>query len=74
MAQYDLVDYAQLEARFMASQAEQQSAASTCAACGARAGQPGVRLQMCSRCKRVRYCGPQCQRAHWRAHKARCSK
>jgi hypothetical protein len=39
-----------------------------------RAGQPGVRLQMCSRCKPVRYCGPQCQRAHWRAHKADCGK
>jgi hypothetical protein len=74
MAQYELVDVEQLRARAMAMHVERQSAASACAACGARAGQPGVRLQMCSRCKQVRYCGPQCQRAHWRAHKAECGK
>jgi hypothetical protein len=72
MAQCQLVGDAQFQARAMAVMAEHNSAASTCAACGARAGQPGVRLQMCSRCKRVRYCGPQCQLAHWQAHKAKC--
>ena len=31
------------------------------------------KLLKCSRCKRVRYCGRECQRAHWRAgHKAEC--
>jgi hypothetical protein len=73
-AQCQLVDAEQLHAAALAMQAEDHSAASTCAKCGARAGQPGVRLQMCSRCKRVRYCGPQCQRTHWRAHKAQCGK
>jgi hypothetical protein len=74
MAQCQLVGDEQLEATIMAMEAERQSAANACAACGARAGQPGVRLQVCSRCKRVRYCGPQCQRAHWQAHKAQCGK
>jgi hypothetical protein len=74
MAQCQLVDDAQFRATIMARAAELQSIASVCAACGARAGQPGVRLQVCSRCKGVRYCGPQCQRAHWQAHKAQCGK
>jgi hypothetical protein len=74
MAQWQLVGDEQVRARVEAAAAEQQSVASICATCGARAGQPGVRLQMCSRCKRVRYCGPQCQRAHWRAHKGKCGK
>jgi hypothetical protein len=74
MAQCQLVGDEQFMARVDAMLAERQSTAGACAACGARAGQPGVRLQMCSRCKRVRYCGPQCQRAHWRAHKAQCGK
>jgi hypothetical protein len=72
MAQWQLVGDEQVQAGIVAVIAEDESAASTCAACGARAGQPGVRLQMCSRCKCVRYCGPQCQRVHWRAHKAQC--
>jgi hypothetical protein len=74
MAQCQLVGDEQIRATIMARIAEDHSAASACAACGARAGQPGVRLQMCSRCQRVRYCGPQCQRAHWPAHKAQCRK
>jgi hypothetical protein len=74
MAQCQLVASEHIRAMVDEVKAERQSAASACAACGARAGQPGVRLQMCSRCKRVSYCGPQCQRAHWRAHKAQCRK
>jgi hypothetical protein len=74
MAQCQLVGDEQRRAQAMEIKAERQSAASVCAACGARAGQPGVRLQMCSRCQRVYYCGPDCQRAHWRAHKAECGK
>lgn len=42
-------------------------AASLCAACG-----KDLAASLCSRCKAVRYCGPECQRAHWRAHKAAC--
>jgi hypothetical protein len=74
MAQCRCMDDEQLQARVTSTTALRQSTTSTCAACGARAGQPGVRLQMCSRCKGVRYCGPQCQRAHWGAHKAQCRK
>jgi hypothetical protein len=75
MAQCPLVGDEQVRDRAAtALMAEDQCRAGECAKCGARAGQPGVRLQMCSRCKRVCYCGPQCQRAHWRAHKAQCRK
>jgi hypothetical protein len=30
------------------------------------------KLQVCTRCKQVRYCGRDCQRAHWKRHKLRC--
>jgi len=47
-----------------------------CTHCGAWAAdlaREDRRLLKCSRCKRVRYCGRECQRAHWRAgHKAEC--
>ena len=47
-----------------------------CTQCGAWAAdlaREDRKLLKCSRCKRVRYCGRECQRAHWRAgHKAEC--
>ena len=30
------------------------------------------RGKLCSGCRRVRYCGPRCQKADWQAHKAAC--
>jgi hypothetical protein len=30
------------------------------------------KIRRCSRCKSVRYCSEQCQRAHWKDHKAEC--
>jgi hypothetical protein len=45
-------------------------AAASCAACGA--SRAGVRLQVCAGCDSVRYCGPDCQAAHWPQHKAAC--
>ena len=30
------------------------------------------RGKLCSGCRLVRYCGPRCQKADWRAHKAAC--
>jgi hypothetical protein len=38
-----------------------------CAACGTVAGD-----LRCARCRKVFYCGKECQRAHWREHKADC--
>ena len=36
-------------------------------------GRDGASMQ-CSRCKSARYCGAECQRAHWKAHKPDCKK
>jgi hypothetical protein len=43
---------------------------STCAQCGI--SEEGVSFKKCSRCLVVRYCGPECQKAHWKSHKASC--
>jgi hypothetical protein len=43
-----------------------------CAACGGR-GNEQTKLLRCARCKAVRYCGPDCQRAHWRTHRRECA-
>ena len=42
-----------------------------CAApsCGVTRG-----LKRCGGCGTVRYCSPECSRAHWRAHKAECRR
>jgi hypothetical protein len=32
----------------------------------------GAGIKKCTGCKQVRYCGKQCQLAHWPAHKADC--
>ena len=44
-----------------------EAAGRACAACGA-ADAP----LRCGACKGARYCGPECQRRDWRAHKAAC--
>jgi hypothetical protein len=41
-------------------------ATDACATCGKR----DVKLMRCSLCKKAQYCGPDCQRADWKAHKA----
>ncbi|KAH7911468.1 hypothetical protein BJ138DRAFT_1150559 [Hygrophoropsis aurantiaca] len=30
------------------------------------------KTKQCGRCRTVRYCSPECQRAHWKTHKLRC--
>ena len=40
-----------------------------CAACG-----DASKCSRCSRCGLVYYCGKECQRAHWKEHKAACRK
>ena len=45
-----------------------------CANCGRDAADLGFRLQQCAGCRRVTYCGKDCQKEHWKAcHKAQCA-
>jgi hypothetical protein len=41
-----------------------------CAGCGAL--DPGNVMRKCSRCRAARYCGAECQKAYWKAHKKTC--
>lgn len=41
-------------------------------ACGNCQRRPATKLKLCSRCRAVRYCGVECQRADWPAHKLLC--
>ena len=45
-----------------------------CANCGKLGGDNGVHLKKCSGCLLVKYCGPDCQRAHIPSHKTPCQK
>ena len=44
-----------------------------CAACGGGGSASGAVFMKCARCKAVRYCSKDCQRTHWRLHKASCA-
>jgi hypothetical protein len=69
-----LLSMREVEERASEYHAAAASASSACASCGARAGQPGVKLMACSRCRGVVYCSAECQRRDWREHKPRCGK
>ena len=43
-----------------------------CANCGRRGGSDTVKLKNCTACRLVKYCGVDCQRAHWKQHKKAC--
>ena len=43
-----------------------------CEYCGSQEAAPGEKLVRCAACSQVRYCGRQCQQAHWPSHKAAC--
>jgi ankyrin repeat protein len=40
----------------------------------ANSGCSGVGLRKCTGCKKARYCGQQCQLAHWAVHKVECKQ
>lgn len=43
-----------------------------CSACGAQRSL--AELSVCVRCRMVRYCGVECQRSAWKAHKPECTR
>ena len=43
-----------------------------CAGCGAKEGEEGGALLACGKCKTRKYCGKECQKQHWKLHKALC--
>ncbi|RYP70723.1 hypothetical protein DL769_004873 [Monosporascus sp. CRB-8-3] len=43
-----------------------------CANCGTDKAKEGVVLLSCARCKNIKYCSRECQRANWKAHKPVC--
>ena len=45
-----------------------------CAACRARESAADVNLLRCTRCRAVKYCGRECQAAHWPYHKQVCKR
>jgi hypothetical protein len=44
-----------------------------CAHCEDSPDRVAMALSRCARCKMTPYCGPGCQKAHWKAHKAQCT-
>ncbi|KAJ3761284.1 hypothetical protein EV360DRAFT_80398 [Lentinula raphanica] len=47
----------------------EENSLNQCALCRSP-GKP--RLQNCSKCRKVKYCGPECQKKDWPAHKKKC--
>ena len=43
-----------------------------CRSCLCAPNSKSAKLRLCSRCKGVSYCGVQCQKLHWKVHKADC--
>ena len=41
-----------------------------CADCGNKLG----RVRRCARCLKAAYCGPSCQKAHWKSHEETCKR
>ncbi|KAK3989369.1 hypothetical protein QBC44DRAFT_267148 [Cladorrhinum sp. PSN332] len=45
---------------------------SGCAKCGEEMSKNGQELKSCAKCRKVRYCSRECQKADWKAHKKDC--
>jgi hypothetical protein len=50
------------------------AAGKSCAKCGAERRPDGGKLRVCTGCLRAHYCSSECQKGHWREHKAVCKK
>jgi hypothetical protein len=45
-----------------------------CEKCGKSKEEVGKALMRCARCRKVKYCSAECQKADWKGHKMRCVK
>jgi ankyrin repeat protein len=52
---------------------EGPAAAPACAKCSKRED-ASTKLNLCAGCRQLLYCGTQCQKAHWGAHKQECKR
>lgn len=69
---YLFKDRAQRDAAFDLLSDPKPKTQHPCAHCGA-VSTDGSRFKVCSQCRAVRYCSPECQRAHWKTeHKRAC--
>ncbi|KAJ3333928.1 putative ATP-dependent RNA helicase dhr2 [Blyttiomyces sp. JEL0837] len=50
------------------------SLASTCQGCTKSQSEFSSKFKVCSACRSVSYCSSQCQKQHWRTHKALCKE
>eukprot|EP00961_Rhodomonas_salina_P219058 2961202-Rhodomonas_salina.1 len=58
-----------IEVSGAAAQGRYEQIAETCAACGKKG-----KVQKCSKCKSVAYCGKECQLSDWGDHKKKCKR
>ena len=56
-----------------ATKKQDEEAFHKCANCNKQAPR-GVSFKVCSRCKKVVYCGRECQEEHWKSHRKECKK
>lgn len=54
--------------KYVAGRQEPSAAAGHCGGCAAR----GEHFKFCAACRAVSYCSAECQKAHWKEHKAAC--
>jgi hypothetical protein len=66
---------AQVQVQQQVQDAPRPSQPRCCSRCGASRAQAGVpRFKVCAGCNTARYCGSECQRAHWLQHRALCQQ
>ena len=66
-------EHVELEMRALTGEMSEMRVLNSCAKCGAVETKRGT-YKMCSACNSVHYCSKECQKAHWKGHKAVCKQ